>query len=149
VRWGSRLALPVIAVAAVTFAVWASTRAPDGPVEPRWDHERCARCSMLISEPRFAAQLQRDDGRVLHYDDPGCLLLHEGEERGALADAHAVWFHHASEPRWLSLGEVGFVPVANTPMDFGFGAVDRTDRAGALAVDVTEERIRARAEGQP
>jgi copper chaperone NosL len=124
-------------------------RPPDGPVEPDWDHTRCARCGMLVSEPRFAAQVQHADGTVLHYDDPGCLLAHDGPERGALAEAHAVWFHHAEAPRWVPLAEVGFVPVGTTPMDFGLGAVSRAERADALDVEAAVARVHERLESVP
>jgi hypothetical protein len=139
-----------IALAAVMVAAAVGcTRPPDGPVEPHWDHTRCARCGMLVSEPRFAAQVQRADGTVLHYDDPGCLLAHEGPERGALAEAHAVWFHHAETPRWVPLADVGFVPAENTPMDFGLAAVERAARPEALDLEAARAHVRARAEATP
>jgi len=143
------IAAPLVAAAVVAAVVWSSGRLPDGPVEPRWDHERCARCGMLVSERGFAAQVQRADGRVLHYDDPGCLLSDEGAERGALADAHAVWFHHVREPRWLSFDEVGFVPAARTPMDYGLAAVERSQEPDAWSVAQALERVRARTEALP
>jgi hypothetical protein len=104
---------------------------------------------MLVSEPRFAAQVQRPDGTVLHYDDPGCLLVHDPAERGALADAHAVWFHDSEGPRWVPLAEVGFVPAATTPMDFGLAAVERATHDDALDVEAALARVRAREEGTP
>ena len=145
----SVLVAAVVLAAVVGVLVWGSARPPDGPVEPRWDHTRCARCGMLLSEPRFAAQVQREDGTVLHYDDPGCLLAHDEAVRGALADAHAVYFHHASEPRWLALDEVGFVPAETTPMDFGMAAVEIDAQPGAWTVAEALARARAHVEAAP
>ena len=132
--------------AAVALAVWVSGRLPDGPVPPHWDHTRCARCAMLISEPGFAAQVQRRDGTVLHYDDPGCLLVHGSAARGALSDAHAVWFHHRREDRWLSLDEVGFLPTRHSPMDFGLAAVARSSHPDALGPEQALAAVRGREE---
>jgi len=122
---------------------------PEGPVEPVWDHARCARCGMLVSEPRFAAQIQRRDGKVLHFDDPGCLLLHEAGRDGALGDAHAVWFHHAEASRWVPLRAVGFVAAEPTPMDFGLAAVEHAERDDALGPEAARARARARLEATP
>lgn len=147
-----RLALPVglaALLALAALAVWWSGRLPDGPVDPDWDHTRCARCGMLLSEPSFAAQVQWDDGRVVHYDDPGCLLVDAWNAPGGLDAAHAVWFHHRSEPRWIALADVGFEPVEHTPMDFGLAAVERVEHDGALDPERAREIALERAGSQP
>jgi copper chaperone NosL len=95
-----------------------------GPVPIVWDRQPCAHCHMLIGEPSFAAQLQLRDGRVLDFDDAGCLLRHLTEERTPI---HAVWFHHLSEDRWLSAEEVAFRRVLHTPMGSGLAAVGRAE----------------------
>ena len=89
------------------------------------------------------------DGRVLFYDDPGCLLVHDPAERGELAHAHAVYFRHAHEPRWLAFDEAGFVPAETpTPMDFGLAAVARSEHPDALAPLEARARLLAAEEGQ-
>jgi copper chaperone NosL len=133
----------VAAGVVVVVVVWGSARPPQGPVEPHWDHDRCARCGMLISQPGFAAQVQRADGRVLQYDDPGCLLADDGPARGLLDEAHAVYFHDASAPRWIPLAEVGFMAAERTPMDFGLAAVERADHPDAWTLEEALARVRA------
>lgn len=130
------------------LAVRGSARLPDGPVEPDWDHSVCARCGMLISERGFAAQVQLRDGRVLHYDDPGCLLSDWDPEDRSEPGVHAVWFHHRSEPRWLSAAEVGFEPAAHTPMNFGLDAVERARNPDSIGLDAARALARQRA-GSP
>lgn len=127
-------ALAMATAAAVAGAVIVSQRLADGPVDPIWDRDACAHCHMHVGDPAFASQIQLADGRVLHYDDPGCLL----EALGALqAEVHAVWFHHLREDRWLGAEEVGFARTEPTPMGYGLGAVDR----GALGAMSMEEAM--------
>ena len=102
---------------------------PDGPEPIAWDRVACAHCRMLVSDPRFAAQLQTRSGQVLDFDDPGCLLLYVHENA---PEIHAAYFHHVSEDRWLSRQQVAFTPGANTPMDYGLAARDRGG-SGALS----------------
>ena len=117
----------------LALLVWALLRAqalPSGPEPVAWDREPCARCRMLIGQPGFAAQLQTRDGRVLFFDDPGCLLLYRSERDPEL---HAAWFHHRAEERWIPLERVAFVPVPSSPMGYDLAAVDTG--GGTLSYD--------------
>jgi hypothetical protein len=111
-----------------------------GPQPIVYDREPCAHCRMLISEPRFAAQLETRDGEIRSYDDPGCLLA----DLAALPGGYrALWFHHAREDRWLDAAHVAFEPAERTPMGYGLGAVDAGTQ-GAISL----EQARARVERQ-
>jgi copper chaperone NosL len=113
----------------------------EGPQPIVWDREPCAHCRMLISEPRFAAQLETASGEVQSFDDPGCLLsaLDAGGPR-----AHRLWFHHVREDRWLDAASVAFEPASDSPMGFGLGAVD-AGAPGALSLDEARRRVAERA----
>jgi hypothetical protein len=76
---------------------------------------------MLVGDPSYAAQLQTTDGAVLHFDDPGCLLLYQREVE---PEVHAVWLHHVHEDRWLARERARFVLSGPSPMGYGLGAVD-------------------------
>ena len=125
----------VAVLAALGAAAWWLARPGHGLAEVAYDRAACAHCRMLVSEPRFAAQLRRASGEVLFYVDPGCLLLH----RVALADAGSqAWFHDSQSEAWLGDADVAFVRVPETPMGYGFAAVPRgtegaEDGAAALA----------------
>jgi hypothetical protein len=120
-------------VAAAVVAVFASERLPDGPEPIVWDREACAHCHMHVGEPGFAAQAIDADGRVFNFDDPGCLLAW----RAARAEAPArVWFHHATEDRWLRLDQVAFVHVGHSPMGSNLAAVDRGTPGAQLPDEV-------------
>jgi hypothetical protein len=101
---------------------------------------------MLLSEPRFAAQLHAEDGRVFFFDDPGCLLL--WREEHALP-VHSVYFHHLHEDDWVSGDDAAFVPVPEaTPMGYGLGVVRRGETARPLPPAEALARARARDAGR-
>jgi copper chaperone NosL len=122
-------------VAAAVLLIVRAQRVPDGPEPVAWDREACAHCHMLIGDVRFGAQLITKDGRVHNFDDPGCMLRYVAEYRPAV---HAMWFRHVDEDRWVRGDQVAFRRVADSPMDWGLGAVGADqphdlDRAGAEA----------------
>jgi len=115
---------------------------PEGPEPVAWDREACARCRMLIGDPRFAAQLQTRDGRVLNFDDPGCLLRFRAERD---PEVQALWFHHHREDRWIRGDRVAFVdPGGPTPMGYGLAAVARSEDPDGLDLAAAAERARTR-----
>jgi len=122
------VAVVLAVVGVVSLVVALSGRPSEGPVDVVWDGARCERCRMLVSEPAFAAQLHAADGRVFHFDDPGCLLLYRDERA---LEAHAVWYHHLREPRWVAEDRAVFVALSDTPTPMGYGL-------GALAAGEAE-----------
>jgi copper chaperone NosL len=102
-----------------------------GPQPIVYDREPCAHCRMLISEPRFAAQLETQDGEIRSFDDPGCLLADLATHAGGV---RALWFHHVREDRWLDAEHVAFEAAERTPMGYGLGAVD-AGTPGALSLE--------------
>jgi hypothetical protein len=116
-----RWLVALLAVGGLGLALAWTEQLPEGPVPVAWDHEACAHCRMHVGEPAFAAQLQLKDGRVLHFDDPGCLLRYEADRH---PEVHAAWFHHVREDRWIPGAQVAFVAISPTPMGYGLGAVE-------------------------
>lgn len=143
-RWRRRAAVGLglaLLAGAVALAVLRAGRPPEGPVAVPLDAVACARCRMLVSDASFAAQLHAADGRVLFFDDPGCMLLHLGD---ADAPVHAAWFHHLREDRWIPRDAAGFVPVPRSPMGYGLGAVEAAQTPGALSAAQATARLRDR-----
>jgi hypothetical protein len=118
-----------LAAALAMSLVALSACAPEGPAEVAWDRVACAHCRMLVSDPRFAAQLQLEDGEVLHFDDPGCLLL---TRTSIVRPVRAVWFHDSAGEGWLAETEVAFVRGPATPMGYGLAAVRAGSVPGAM-----------------
>jgi copper chaperone NosL len=139
-----------VASAAGGAAVWralllaalcaAGCARSEGPQPIAWDREACAHCRMLISDPRFAAQLETPEGEPRSFDDPGCLLA---ELASRSPRPRALWFHHALEERWLAEAQVGFLAVERTPMGYGLAAVDAS-APGALSLAQAQARVAAR-----
>jgi len=105
---------------------------PEGMRRIRWDRDTCARCSMVISDPRFAAQVRggpRDE--TFSFDDIGCAVFF-GVEKGA----QHPWLREPSEPavrwwvaeaageggRWLDARKAHYVAGSRSPMGYDFGA---------------------------
>ncbi|MFO0727811.1 MAG: nitrous oxide reductase accessory protein NosL [Myxococcota bacterium] len=136
---------PVGLAAALGFG-WMLHRAqalPQGPVPIVWDQEACAHCRMHVGEPGFAAQAQLEDGTILNFDDPGCLLSWSGEPHPKV---HAIYLHHHREDRWLVPEAAGFVPAQPTPMGFGLAVVDKTSST-AIGWDEAQKQVRRRRGG--
>ncbi|MEN8161192.1 MAG: hypothetical protein ABFS41_14060 [Myxococcota bacterium] len=146
--------LALVLLGALGFALWRMAAPATGPVDVPWDRVACARCRMLVSDPRFAAQLHEANGTVHFFDDPGCALLHRAEA----GDAETrLYFHDAHGSGWLSDAEVAFERVPETPMAYGFAAVPRGSRDGtltaaqvfALLEEATAEGLGAAAAEEP
>lgn len=130
-----------IVLAAVLLVLAPSGTPGKGPVPIAYDHEACAACRMSIGEPRFAAQIQTTDGRVLDFDDPGCLMTYEKHEHPKEA---AVWFHDSKGTDWIRARDVGFVEGGPTPMGYNLVAVNRRRTPGAITLAEARARVSRR-----
>ena len=139
-RWPWLLLLPLLVLAVL---IYRAQRLPEGPQPIVWDREACAHCHMHIGEPRFAAQLQTREGQVLNFDDPGCLLRYEAEQRPA---RRAAYFHDVNADRWLDAAQVAFLPTEGSPMSYDLGAVPR-GTPGALDYSAAQEKVLTRGPG--
>ena len=107
---------------------WPRPRAPaaasrsTGPGEIHWDRDTCERCSMVISDPYFAAQI-RDPMKKLHkFDDFGDAVFFLEHQNWAEASIE-FWIADSRDGRWLDARKVRYVGGKRTLMLYGFGAV--------------------------
>ena len=124
-------------VVGIALLVMRLQRPPAGPVDIAWDREPCAQCRMLIGDPAFAAQIQTTDGRILDFDDPGCLLKYEAERKPAV---RATYFRQVNAAGWLPGDRVAFLPVPHSPMGYDLGAVP-LGTPGAISIDEARARV--------
>jgi len=103
------------AAALLALAV-ACQSATDAPADPVWGKQACSSCAMLISDPRFAAQVLTAAGEHLYFDDVGCMAASVAARKGA---ARQAWVRN-SDGNWLTTELSRFSKGAKTPMDFGF-----------------------------
>ena len=134
------LLLIAIMATAVAFVRFNRVTLPDGPVPVVWDSEVCGHCKMHVGDPRFAAQLQTIEGDVLSFDDPGCLFDYLDARD---VSVHALYFRNHEGDGWLSIEEVGFLPVEESPMGYGIRAVPK-DVPEARGIDWAQDQVRAR-----
>ena len=105
----------IVAVALLTAACGAkASGAPDIVV----DRTVCSHCSMLISEPVYAAAFQTRDSDPRVFDDIGCML---DAVRSQAEVPINVWVQDAAGGGWLDAHQAIFVasPQLHTPMNGG------------------------------
>jgi hypothetical protein len=122
-----RLSLTLPAALLGAFFASGCGRVVAGAVEPAWDRQACEQCRMLLSDPSFSAQIRTRDGQTLFFDDPGCLLRYEAENKPAVGEEY---FHDFQGNAWLPSSQAGFIAVARSPMGYRLGAVAK-GREGA------------------
>src|SRR5690349_21779881 len=81
-------------------------------LEPVWGKQACAHCAMLLSDPRFAAQLTTTSGDRFFFDDPGCMASFVRDRRIFI---RGMWVHDASGA-WLDARSARFATGAASPM---------------------------------
>ncbi len=71
---------------------------PEGMVEIKWDRDACARCNMVISDRRFAAQLRGGPRDAAYkFDDIGCLVFWMRDKA-----ADMPWMAEPSTRMWVA-----------------------------------------------
>ena len=104
---------------------------PEGMVEIKWDRDTCPRCSMVISDRRFAAELRGGPkDTAIKFDDIGCMtfwIRDKLKDMPWLADATTrMWVADSTskgkEVTWLDPRKAQFI-TKTSPMGYNFGAV--------------------------
>lgn len=98
-----------------------------GPVEVRWDRDVCARCNMVLSDRRHAAQVRHtptDGGRsqLYRFDDIGCAVLWLAQQPWRDQPGVEIWVTDHRDGRWLDARQAHYVTGQLTPMQYGLGA---------------------------
>ncbi|MFZ2973945.1 MAG: hypothetical protein WA049_15020 [Ferribacterium limneticum] len=127
---------------------------PEGMAEIKWDRDTCVRCSMVISDRRFAAEMRGGpNNTVFKFDDPGCLafwLKEKADKYPWMADAETrMWVADFSsksreEMTWLAPHRAHFI-TKTSPMGYNFAAVSMP-MPGSL--DFTDMRQHTLAKGK-
>ncbi len=123
---------------------------PEGMVEIKWDRDTCVRCSMVISDPRFAAQMRGGEkDTVFKFDDIGCLafwLRDKAAQHPWMADAATrMWVADSSGmgARWLDPRTARFIGGKASPMGYNFAAVQAAV-SGSLTFESMREHVLAK-----
>jgi copper chaperone NosL len=106
--------------------------------------DQCAHCHMTIADQRYAAELVTRTGKVLVFDDIGCLAAFLASGEVAPAAVHSAWAHdYVSPHEWKRIGDLSFVQgdSFHTPMGSGVIALARAGVADSLRAAVGGERL--------
>ncbi|MDR1350396.1 MAG: nitrous oxide reductase accessory protein NosL [Zoogloeaceae bacterium] len=141
-------------LAALLAACRPNNSWPPGMVEIHWDRDACARCGMVISDRRFAAQINADGGQVFKFDDIGCLLVWLRDQAAAhpwtSAEATRFWVaaqdNSAEHPVWLDPRAAHYL-AQTSPMGYNFVAIAQP-QTDSLAFALMRERVLARSAAQ-
>jgi copper chaperone NosL len=97
--------------------------------------DTCAHCHMRLADLRYGAELVTRTGRVLPFDDAGCLAAFVQGDRAEATQVHSLWVSDYTRPdRLLPVEQAAFVrhPSFRTPMDHGIVALATSAAADSL-----------------
>ena len=110
---------------------------PAPPYPIHFGGVECAYCHMVVSDPRFAAELVTKKGRVYYFDSIECLASFVAESQVPQADVHSMWVSDFQHPEHLIPAPSAFYLKASrlhSPMRRNFIAFSHSaDRTQALA----------------
>lgn len=118
-----------------TFLIGCGREPLSGPPELRLGRDECAECGMIINEDRCSSALliERDGFREhIAFDDIGCMLDYEFENRGVLVVVQGFVHDHSTQA-WVSTDAASFLFAEREriPTPMGSGIIAFTDKAGA------------------
>lgn len=102
-----------------------SSEPPTGPVEIRYGRDTCDFCHMIISDPRFAAQIRGGPGhKPYKFDDIGDALLFLEAQAWKDDPKVEIWVMDVDTgSKWLDARKAYYQRGMQSPMAHGFGAV--------------------------
>jgi len=121
-----------------------SHEASSGPGEIKWDRDVCTRCSMVIGDKRFAAQIRDPNRKLWKFDDIGCamfwLMLQPFNEQATQAEYWVADFHSG---KWLDARQARYLEGKKSPMAYNFAAFAEPEGA-SLAYAEMKQRVLSR-----
>lgn len=121
---------------------------PEGMAPIHWDRDTCAQCAMVISDPRFAAELRGGPSNTaFKFDDIGCLSVWLREKSAAHPWAQApetrIWVAGFDSPGrdailWLDARMAHYIE-RSSPMGFNFAAVAQPSEKAARFDEVQQD----------
>ena len=118
-----------------------------GPVEVKWDRDACARCNMVLSDRRHAAQIRYQPtdgsrGQLKKFDDLGCAVLWLDQQPWRDQAGVEVWVKDHDNGSWINARAAHYKPGSLTPMQYGLAAQSHAE-PGTLVFAKAREHIYA------
>lgn len=137
-------------LAAALSACGKSGPWPEGMAEIKWDRDTCVRCSMVISDRRFAAEMRGGEKDIVFkFDDIGCAAFWM---RDKAADfpwmaqaATRIWVADAAGKgdKWLDARKAHYSGGSMSPMGYNFSARAYAE-AGSQSFDEMRQHVLAK-----
>ena len=136
---------PLAAAATSLLALLGCSREPTtGPVEIKWDRDVDPRCSMVISDQRFAAQIRDPNRKVTKFDDIGCamfwLMAQPFSEQTPNTE---YWVADYRKGGWIDARQAHYLEGKKSPMGYHFAALAAAE-AGTISYQEMKKRILSR-----
>lgn len=106
-----------------------------GPRPLAYGTEQCTHCHMTLADPRFSAELVTTTGRVIPFDDVGCLATFIATRGIPDEQIHSLWVSEFLPPHTLlDASRAVFLrsDSVRTPMDYGIVALAPGPRADSV-----------------
>lgn len=106
---------------AVGLLLAAAACGSPGPRPLGFGTEQCAHCHMTLAEPRFAAELVTTTGKIIPFDDVGCLAAYLAAGGSSAERIASLWVYDFARPDSLfDAGQAVFLhsDSLRTPMDY-------------------------------
>ena len=106
--------------------------------------DQCAHCHMTVADPRYAAELVTRTGKVIVFDDIGCLVAYLATGAVQQGSVHSTWAHDYVAPgEWVPTRDLAFVrsDSFHTPMGSGLAALARPQVADSIREAAGGERL--------
>ena len=129
--------------AMLVLVLFACSGGPEtGPVEVRWDQNNCERCRMMLSDPRFAAQIryfpEAKRSVVVKFDDIGCATLWLKDQQWKEDPKTQIWVADHLGGDWLDARQATYIHKKNSPMGYDLGAQAEADPDGLNFAEAKE-----------
>lgn len=142
------LGLVMSPLAAALSACGKSDDLPEGMQAVKWDRDVCVRCSMVISDRRFGAEMRGGPkNTVFKFDDIGCAVfwmrdkiadhpwMKEAATKLWVADLNST----SKDVKWLEARAAHYVSKTS-PMGYNLGALAHP-QAGSLDFATMSEHV--------
>lgn len=106
-----------------------------GPRPLAYGAENCAHCHMTLADARYGAELLTTTGRVIPFDDVGCLASFVATNGIPAARVGSLWVSDFLPPHaLLAVSRAVFLrsDALHTPMDYGIVALAPGPRADSV-----------------
>ena len=123
---------------------------PEGMAEIKWDRDTCVRCSMVISDRRFAAEIRGGEKNIVFkFDDIGCAvfwLRDKTKDYPWMAEpATRFWVAEVSGSgeKWLEARKAKYTGGKLSPMGYNQAAVAFAE-AGSFDFEEMRQHVLAK-----